>query len=469
MGLDAVSDSVRALAGQPRPSGPVLLVGAAPASWSGRHLQPDELQGFNEDRGHWGALLLWHGGAAVDAIDFFAAVERLLHPGQASVFVVDRFVTARETADQGDCHQLDHFIALAARNGWKLAWQQQSTLDALRVLAGLHFERRPGPRDTVARIDAGLAPAMRELFCRVFGHEMSAQHWQWKYGEGRGSGVALARDGRLVAHFAGLSRQVLRQGVVESAWQIGDVMVAADANRALVRNGPLMKVAASFIEAEVGWGRSHRFGFGFPSDRHYQVAERLGLYTAVDALVRVVWPARAVSDPGPALQWLAPAGGPFAAAESDAVDACWQAMAEGFADAVLGVRNAAWLSYRYLQRPLVQYRVGLVREHAGGSALGAIVLREHESHLDLLDLVGAPAHFGALVEAACVQAGACGRPRVDLWLTRSQLQRLPQACRDAATVHDLGITVPANVHTPGVPALALRDRWFLLGGDADFT
>jgi hypothetical protein len=32
----------------------------------------------------------------------------------------------------------------------------------------------------------------------------------------------------------------------------------------------------------------------------------------------------------------------------------------------------------------------------------------------------------------------------------------------------MGITVPANVHTPG-PVEDLKDRWFLLAGDADFT
>jgi len=354
------------------------------------------------------------------------------------------------------------------RNGWQLAGQQQVPLDALHVRASLRFERRPGPRDTLLRIDPQRAPAMRELFNRVFGHEMSAQHWQWKYGNGRGVAVALAREGRLVAHFAGLSRQVLRLGVAQPAWQIGDVMVAPDANRALVRNGPLQKVAATFIEAEVGWGRSHRFGFGFPNDRHFKVAERLGLYTAVDTMVRVCWPAVAAPDAGHECRWLA-GDGRLTVAEADAVDACWQAMAPAFADAVLGVRDAAWLSYRYLERPHVEYRLALVQERATGATLGAIVLREHETHLDLLDLVGPPAAFAALVGAARAQALACGKPRVELWSTRSQLHRLAGADLGAAEVHDMGITVPANVHTPGPPVEELRDRWFLLAGDADFT
>ena len=276
-----------------------LVVGAAPAALGGRRLQATELAGFDHRAGTWEGLALWNCASQMDAIDIFSAAARLLAPAAATLLVCDRFVTRREAGDEGDCQQLGHFVSLAERSGWDLAQRVEAGAAGRHVHAFLRFERRAGVVDTLLRVDEHSAPAMRDLFRRIFGHEMSREHWQWKYGEGRGVGVALAREGRLVAHFAGLSRRVLRFGAPALAWQIGDVMVAPDANRALVRSGPLQKVSTTFIENEVGWGRSHRFGFGFPNERAFKVAERLGLYTAVDSVVRICWPARAAPDPEP--------------------------------------------------------------------------------------------------------------------------------------------------------------------------
>lgn len=446
----------------------LLLVGAVPAGRSGTRLQGAELPDFDDRAGSWQGMVLLQSASQIDAIDLFSAAARLLSPLSSTLLVSDLFVTRRDAGDQGDCHQLTHFVALAERCGWDLSHRVEESAGEWQVRAVLRFERRSGPVDTLLRVGERQAFAMRELFRRIFGHEMSREHWQWKYGQGRGVGVGLVREGRVVAHFAGLSRRVLRTGEPELAWQIGDVMVAPDANRALVRGGPLLKVSATFIETEVGWGRRHRFGFGFPNERAFKVAERLGLYTAVDSIVRISWPARAAPEVMQACRWLG-ADGRLDSADADAVDACWAAMTPAFADAVLGVRDAAWLAYRYLERPHIAYRLALVHERPGGAPLGVIAMREHESHLDLLDVIGAPVAFGALVDAARATAHAAGKSSVELWMTRSQLHRWAGADLNAAAVHDTGITVPANVHTPGIAAEDLRGRWFLTAGDADFT
>lgn len=449
-------------------SAPLLLVGAVPAGRSGTRLHADELPGFDVRSGSWQAMVLWQCVSRIDAIDLFSAAARLLSPAASSLLVRDRFVTRRDPGDPGDRHQLAHFVALGERSGWVLAHRLDEPVGEREVHAVLHFERRPGPVDTLLRVDERQAPAMRELFRSIFGHEMSPEHWQWKYGQGRGVGVGLVREGRFLGHFAGLSRRVLLAGEPELAWQIGDVMVAPEANRALVRSGPLLKVSATFIETEVGWGRRHRFGFGFPNERAFKVAERLGLYAAVDSIVRISWPVRDAPAAMQACRWLG-ADGHLTGADADAIDACWSAMAPAFADAVLGVRDAAWLSYRYLERPHIAYRLALVHEQPGGDPLGLIVLREHASHFDLLDVVGAPAAFGRLVDAARATAHAAGKASVELWMTRSQLHRWAGAELDAAAVHETGIIVPANVHTPGIAPEALRGRWFLTAGDADFA
>ena len=35
-------------------------------------------------------------------------------------------------------------------------------------------------------------------------------------------------------------------------------------------------MAASFLETQIGWGLPHAVGYGFPSSRHHEVADRIG-------------------------------------------------------------------------------------------------------------------------------------------------------------------------------------------------
>ena len=76
----------------------------------------------------------------------------------------------------------------------------------------LRFDRRARPEDRLVETAPAHAPAMRQLFADVFRHEMTPEHWQWKYGEGRGRGIALMQGDRMVAHYGGVTRRVLCRG-----------------------------------------------------------------------------------------------------------------------------------------------------------------------------------------------------------------------------------------------------------------
>lgn len=326
------------------------------------------------------------------------------------------------------------------------------------------------PSEELVVIGPDRSEAMRALFAGVFGHTMSAEHWAWKYVRGNGRGVGLLRDGRMVAHYGGVARRVIFFGEPEKACQVCDVMVEPSANRALVRRGPLYKVAAAFLEAEVGDGRPHRLAFGFPSARHHAVAHRLGLYDQVDDVVRVSWPS-AVGDAAKRMAWrrIGQPGAGLGPSERRTVDRLWRRMAPAFKHDIIGVRDADWLQYRYLQHPHLHYEVLLVCTRWLRRPLGVLVLRRHADHLHWLDMVAPPESIGALLAVARQLAASAGLPRVDAWTTRSHLNRLVPLGDQDASVVDLQIPLPTIVHTPGPAPDTLRGHWFLMAGDADFT
>ena len=467
-------------------------------------IEPARLEDFDHDAGRWQALLFQESAQYIRPVALFDAADRLLDDGPSTLVVMDEFALDRRDDTHHGLHALGAFCALAATD---LSQQVRPTLDYLlqgiaefgaRLAADLNlasgrlaelaaslgryqrlyaegvygyallrFDRRARPEARLVETAPAHAPAMRQLFTDVFRHEMTPEHWQWKYGGGRGRGVALMQGERMVAHYGGVTRRVLCRGEPVLASQSCDVMVDRRGQSGLVRQGPMAQVASTFLEQQLGWGQPHRLGFGFPSDRAFGAAERLGLYAAVDAVTRASWPALAasggnVAEPLQAVDLL-PGG-----RRRQVVEALWLRMAESLREAVVCVRDADWLHHRYFARPGMAYEAFYLRRRWTRRPVGVVVLRRHEGHLEVLDLVGPPAAFPALIAHARRHAADAGLQRVDCWITVSQLHLLSGIDAPAFSATPLGITVPANVHTPG-PVEELKDRWFLLSGDADFT
>jgi hypothetical protein len=309
---------------------------------------------------------------------------------------------------------------------------------------------------------------MRALFETVFGHAMDTAHWHWKYGQGLGHGVALFEGDDMVAHYGGLTRELRVLGRPMRGCQVCDVMVLPRARRSLSRQGPMYRMAATFLETQIGWGLPHAVGFGFPSARHQGAADRMRLYEGVDRIVQLSWPspgAAAASDVVVEdLHGLQDLG----ARQARRVDRLWRTMASDLQQSVLGVRDSQWLRWRYLERPGVQYELLLARSRWLRRPLGVLVLRRRDDALELLDLVAPTRQFSVLLALARRRAAAAGLPLLRCWISASHQALLERAAPGAQTL-ELGIEVPACRHTAGPEPALLRDRWFLMGGDADFT
>ncbi len=461
--------------------------------------------------------------AGIDGLDLLACVggdaDRTAPPAgpERLVLLAETSLSCDETTPPGIPYR-QHLLSVAERNGWVLREHEelsqavarwlgwalariqalpeagrggsqgaqkavqglQQRLEGLRqgrlVAQALCLERAQRPAQSLVKVGPERSEPMRQLFQQVFGHEMGAAQWQWKYGDGRGCAAGIEQDGQLVAHYGGQRRDLLVRGRPEVGCQMCDVMVAPSANRSLVRRGPMHRLSATFLETQLGWGQPHRIGFGFPSDRHNGLADRLRLYTMVDRLVQLRWPAldaAASSEladlPPHRCEAVVLQQGRLPAGQQRAIDALWQRMAAEMTDVALGVRSADWLRWRYLDSPHARYELTLVRSRWWRRPLGLFVTRHRDDAMEMLDLVAGAAQWPLLLSLARQQAARAGKPSLRLWITQSQSARL--ATIDAAAVQQepVPIQIPANLHTPGPDPLELKDRWFLMGGDADFT
>ena len=462
---------------------------------------------FNDSPGNWDALLFQESAQYIEPLALFERASRLL-TAEGEIVVMDEFALRRSAPGREDLHLLQHFTALAARFGFAVTEQLDLTSEAvptldylLRVLPRraaelerdlglsadtlaaldaahtaqrerygdgrcgyflLKLRRASHPRWRIGHIDGSNAGEMRELFARVFGHAMSEKHWQWKYGDGHGHGRGVWQEDRLVAHYGCTVRNVLIDGNPVGAVQMCDVMVEKSKRAILSRSGPLFLAASTLVEAYLGYGRECLLAFGFPNERAWKAPQRLGIYgRATGRVVEVSWACRR------SLPRLTSTVRPFdlsAPAHAAAVDAVWSEMARELPQAIIGVRDAAWLRYRYMEHPDKVYQPFAVRRRAGGAVMGVFVILQNGQEWELMDFIARPCHVRLVVQQARRLAGAAGVSRLFAWVSDAILPHLPSD----TDVRELSIIVPANAWTDGPDPETLNGRWWLTGGDSDF-
>ena len=317
----------------------------------------------------------------------------------------------------------------------------------------------------VRAVDGTDYAEMAALFAAAFGHDMPQALWCWKYHTGLGTArFVCLRDGTAVAHYGGWSRPVWCTGRTMQALQTVDVLVRRDQRGVLTRNGPLVMSANALYGEEIGEGKAHTFGFGFPSLRLEKLTLKIGLYQVGSDVLELRWPCHMMR---PDWRVRVREMNDWPQAHFDAAaNAAWQAMAADFANDALGVRDAQWLRYRYLEHPLNRYHLLAVQNRLGGGVRGIAVLRAREDgEFELLDLIGARRQFALLVRAARRFAATQGGTTLFGWFARNNSTGLEK-------------TQAVQAHTPDMrqvfmacrePLLSeLRRIWWFSSGDMDF-
>jgi len=204
---------------------------------------------------------------------------------------------------------------------------------------------------TVRPTAAGDLAGLGALFAARFGHPLSSEEWEWKYrripGEAR-SIVAVDGAGAVLAHAGALLLPARWRGGEGGIWQLVDF--AGGRGGGGLR--PALVDLGRQLLADLPAAGDAPWIFGFPSERHFRLGERVFGYhplATVEPLAGPL-PVGAEADAGSSVA-AAAAGLESGDSCGDWAEAIWRRCA------VLGVRrSAAFLNWRYWGRPHRYYR-----------------------------------------------------------------------------------------------------------------
>ncbi len=309
------------------------------------------------------------------------------------------------------------------------------------------------------------------LFEQSFGNPFDADVWQWKYGDGRGRAVCIRQRGVVVAHYGGAPRDILYFGNEHKAIQICDVMVQPDKRGFYSKSGLFFRTAATFLEQQVGNTAEHLLGIGFPNIKAMKVAVRLGLYEKTDDFIEVDYQAPAtnngskddvlcvdkVNEHDPALQ--------------EAVNALWLSVSKHFTDAIIGVRDWHYLSYRYFKHPRQiarqHYNCYRVSDATGKHIVGLVIACQHAEATLIMDILALPDCVPRVISSvhAYLNESAGHHTKLVCWISKAKCHIVQT---DNCLVNDLRIEIPCNRWTHGPATSTIAGNWWLTAGDMDF-
>ncbi|MEY4640703.1 MAG: hypothetical protein RLZZ227_697 [Pseudomonadota bacterium] len=321
----------------------------------------------------------------------------------------------------------------------------------------------PGTALTVRALTDADAPAMRALFAAIFNKDMSEALWNWKYARPQSAALGIWRGDELLAHYGGMGSDIWFKGAPATAMQICDVMVNPSVRQAVRKQSPFYQSTSAFLERYLGYGKPWLLGYGFPSDRHMDLAAHLKLYAPVGRMWELNWDLPVQPRVPFLLTTVVLHEGNFARYRAT-LDALAEQQRTALADRILVRKNAALVAWRYLNHPQESYTLILVRHRLTGKAVGLCVLKVEADRVLWMDALAPPANLPALAQVARAATWLLLRPRLSLWCSEPDVQRFG----NVSDAQPMPITTPANIWTPGPAPEELKDRWWLLAGDSDY-
>lgn len=317
--------------------------------------------------------------------------------------------------------------------------------------------------------------ALLALHTEVFGSAADTSWFGWKYWQGGGQGVGLWLGTRMVAYCGGTPRSVCHQGAWKHDLQIGDVMVAPEWRGVLTRRGPFFHVCDRFYRSRIGAGQPFDVAWGFPNQRHLHLAVKMGLSWDAGLMHGLTW-----TTAGAALPWhirsepwqieadTSPDNPPDGLFDRT-IQMLWTQMKRSPAAAgvSLGIRDAAYLRWRYLHRPDRNYQWVCVRRAWSTRPLGVAVVAEAPSDGALLwlDWIGPMQHLPLAALACRTHARQVGATYLNAWASEPVCLALADSgVNHRSVVAGLGVPVASDVTDNQVAAL----NWWFMGGDTDF-
>ena len=186
-------------------------------------------------------------------------------------------------------------------------------------------------------------PSLGALFADRFGHGLAGDEWHWKYrllpGEGRS--LVAVESGTVAAHAGALALPARWKGGEGAVWQLVDF--AGTTRRRGLR--PALVDLGRALLAELPRRQDAPWIFGFPSERHFRLGERVFGYRPLTAVTPLT--GELPGGKGDARLEI----GDRCADGAAWVETCWERCGGS------GIRrSAAFLLWRYWARPQRYYR-----------------------------------------------------------------------------------------------------------------
>lgn len=318
------------------------------------------------------------------------------------------------------------------------------------------------PSLAVRAVDVEAAPAMLDLFSRAFGKPMEPALWRWKYGGRPCAGVAAWRGGQAVAHYGWIGRGVVFRGERLSCVQSCDVMTAPTERGNLSREGAYPAVALTFSDCLIGEAPKWPFSFGFPSDRHGRLGQRLGIFHPTVRIMERAWNCNDAEGPARSLALEPVRGDPSWARR---IDGLWARMRDSLGDAAVCERDHRYFFWRFLGHPVNRYDCIAVSRARGRAWLGVVVVLDQGEWIELVDVLGALPDLPLLVAAAARFGKERQKAVARGWVSEAFAGAFGEG---GLPMTYAGLSFVMVESSPPRWQSRIGDRWFVMAGDTDF-
>lgn len=319
---------------------------------------------------------------------------------------------------------------------------QSSTAGSSAVVSRLY---RPGDEDGIM-----------QLFKTVFGRDMTAIEWHWKYSGGASkkvySSIAVMDNGEVVAHYGGVPHRMIHQGREIFGLAIGDVMVHPK-----LRGLKLFKRTAELVPEEAVRNNIY-LGYGFPNERALRLPEKLGLYEKIEDVYESVKEVRFQRTAARYSLKFFPLS-----FDDSRIDDLWNDVKASLRLAV--VRDRAYLTWRYQRHPLHSYELWGLQKRWGGGLLGFAVLRRDGERMLLVDFVCPLERLKDLLLKVENYSWSAGSKFLTLWhpeFLNSRLSALGFTTAASITC------IPRTTHDLTMKKEEIKGNFFYTMGDTDF-
>ena len=316
-------------------------------------------------------------------------------------------------------------------------------------------------------LDSNDGAHLVELHQLVFGKAFTLDILNWKYLSRNSPSLGLWNsDGTLVAHCAGIARQIILRGVSFNGLQICDVVVHPKWRAILTKQGPFFWVSKLFYKLQIGVHCPHQIGYGFPSHRHMRLAEKLNLGCDAGPIWELSWQINSENDIKHPWHWQAIELNEGSAQWQEYIQRAWANMCVASTALSLGDRSSTELDWRYRQHPSHQHFYTALKRPWSRHASGVAIWRYTDTGAILwLDWIGAPSDLARAQRMLAHRHLAAPNSELQTWgsdLIRMALRHTPGYSE--RLVACIGIPFESNLDFTNLD----RNLWWWMAGDTDF-